>query len=264
MMVQDTQTVYSSDIASNDSQGMGISSSTSASQSSSKWSSARPTYSSMRGYGAGRSYLAEESRIQPSIDASSSRDGDQFGFMDQLGLTGSNDLSSNSENESEPEDELEYGGHIKTAQELRATGGNAKFTDEIQYILDGLEDKTSRRSSLLELCERCLSSEFVQDLRVSSVPAELFSAVRGETDGVSTFLIAFLICALLSGEERHAGLAAALVSSYGIVDLLIAMIDDTKNIMRLVNRRESGSSKMFKISFADTLQKFRVAFSTHV
>lgn len=79
-----------------------------------------------RTYGANRSYLADSPTKKESIYDS---------------------IVSESSEESEQE-EL----NIKSVHELRETGGNARFMDEMEYLAEGLEDEgSSRRTTLLEI-----------------------------------------------------------------------------------------------------------------
>ncbi|VVT56638.1 uncharacterized protein SAPINGB_P005190 [Magnusiomyces paraingens] len=216
-----------------------------------QWSTVRATYSGSRRYGSERSYLADST--------TGNNDNDELGLIDQLAYNNDENSSNEEENDDNNDD---FGGNLKTVYELRAIGGNTKFTDEVQYILDGLGNGVSgRRSSLLELAEKCIDPEFAQEFRASSIPGELFTEVREEKDVISTFLVGFLVCTLVSGDATHAGLAAALVQSYGIIDVLMDMVDDTDDISRVVFRRQIGASRIFQQLFRETLTKFYTVFA---
>lgn len=210
----------------------------------------RSTFSFRKTYGSVRSYLSTDLPGGGEGDASQAS---EFGldFMEQLGYM---------EKEDSPVEEDEFGGNLKTVHELRMLGGNTRFQDEVQYILDGISDGlSSRRSSLLELAEKCLDREFVQDFKVSSMPGELFSLVQGETDPISTFLIGFIICSMLHG-DKNIGLAASLIQSYSMVPLLMQMLPDNDDILLVVRRKKLGASKVFQQLFAEGLGKMSDRF----
>lgn len=219
------------------------------STSSQSWQS-RTTFSTRKTYGAVRSYLSHD---VVQIDDPEKPSEPAMDLMEQLGFMGKEDSP-------EVEEEEEFGGNIKTVHELRTLGGNTRFQDEVQYILDGLGDNISgRRSSLLELSEKCLDREFVQDFKVSSMAGEFFTIVQGEEDPIATFLIGFIICSMLHG-DKNIGLAAALVQSYEVVPLLMRMLQDTDDMMLVVRRRNLGISKIFQQLFIESLSKMSKLF----
>lgn len=225
----------------------------------------RPTYSTVRKYGSERSYLAEEGNLEITgepndLDSVSSKKDYSFLLNFDVGNPESDSSSSDvSENEEEKQPSSGFIPQFRAAHDLRNTGNNITFNQEIHDLLEGLNQDASRRSSLLDLCERCLSKDFVQDLRLSPVTRDLFEDVCKETDPICTFLAGFLMCALLSDMDRHAGLASALIS-YGAIDMLMPMINDTQNVVRIVKQRGFGESKIFIKTFLDALKKFQIAY----
>lgn len=220
------------------------------------WQGSRSTFSSRKTYGSSRSYLSNDFADFSESAKSKLSDAPALDFMEQLGFM-------DKEEEEEIPEEEEFGGNLKTVHELRMLGGNTRFQDEVQYILDGISDSiSSRRSSLLELAEKCLDREFVQDFKVSSMPSQLFSLVQGETDPIATFLIGLVVCSMLSG-DKNIGLAASLVQSYEIVPLLMQMLPDTDDILLVVRRKSLGVSKVFQQLLAESLVKIRERFLHH-
>lgn len=210
----------------------------------------RAVFTGRKTYGAVRSYLSQDLAItdkqtdgaEPAMD-----------FMDQLGLVDREDSPP-------PEVEEEFGGNLKTVHELRTLGGNTRFQDEVQYIMDGLSGAISnRRSSLLELAEKCLDREFIQDFKVSSMAGEFFTLVKNEDDPVATFLIGFVVCSMMHG-EKNIGLAASLIQSYEIVPLLMLMLQDRDDMKLVVRRKKLSVSKIFQQLLIEFLKKMSLQF----
>lgn len=219
---------------------------------SQSWQTTRATFSSRKTYGSSRSYL--------SMDFPEITDGTTGEKVTEPGMDLIDQLGGYMDKEESEDEEDEFGGNIKTVHELRMLGGNTRFQDEVQYILDGLSNGISgKRSSLLELCEKCLDREFVQDFKVSSMPGELFTIVKDETDPITTFLIGFIVCNMLYG-DKNIGLAASLVHHYDIVPLLMRMLPDNDDMLLVVLRRNLGTSKVFQQLFTEGLGKMNNRF----
>lgn len=215
-----------------------------------KWKTARPAFSFRKTYGFERSYLSAELPGQNKADNSG------LDILDQLGLA-----KDEEEEEYEEESEIDdTGGSLKTVHHLRTSGTNTRFQDEVQYILDGLSNGiSSKRSSLLELAEKCTDKDFVADFKVSSLPGELFQLVKDETDPITTFLVGLAVCSMMYG-DKNIGLAASLIQSHGIVPLLLRMLPDNDDITLVVKRKSTGTSKMFQQLFLESLNKMRIKF----
>jgi hypothetical protein len=214
-----------------------------------KWQTARPTFSFRKTYGAEWSYLSTELPGMGQAEASG------LDIMDQLGLNKDED----DEIEEEPVVE-DIGGSLKTVHDLRTLGTNTRFQDEVQYIIDGLSNGlSSKRSSLLELAEKCTDKDFVADFKVSSLPGELFQLVKDETDPITTFLVGLAVCSMMYG-DKNIGLAASLIQFHGIVPLLLKMLPDNDDITLVIKRKSTGTSKVFQQLFLESLDKMRTKF----
>lgn len=214
-----------------------------------KWKTARPVFSFRKTYGSERSYLSSELPGQNKADNSG------LDILDQLGLA--KDEEEDYEQESEIDD---TGGSLKTVHHLRTSGTNTRFQDEVQYILDGLSNGiSSKRSSLLELAEKCTDKDFVADFKVSSLPGELFQLLKDETDPITTFLVGLAVCSMMYG-DKNIGLAASLIQSHGIVPLLLRMLPDNDDITLVIKRKSTGTSKVFQQLFLESLNKMRIKF----
>lgn len=218
-----------------------------------QWSAIRAaSYGSVRKYGSDRSFAVESA---PAKAPSGNTKNSNLALLEQFGAAEENESDSG-----EVEDD-DFGGNLKTVYELRALGGNTQFSDEIQYILEGIDNGiSSRRSSLLELTEKCLDETFAADFRMSTIFNTFFESMKDEKDVICTFLIAVLICTLLSGNEQHSGLAVAFIHSYGIIDMFADMMSDTEDISRVVSYREINATKVFQSLFKEGLAKFQRIF----
>lgn len=184
-------------------------------------------------YGSQRSYVSAE----PSSSGN-----------DLLGTLGS-DEEENQSTQEEPDD---YGVNLKSVHELRTSGGNTRFQDELQYILDGFQgDLSSTRSSLLDLAIKCQKKEFVQDLKVSGMIGELFDVIKNESDPIVSFLIGLMVSRMLKNET---GLAAMLIQSYRIVPTLTTLVPFKNDITRITTNRPS---KIFKSLLTEAITEIQ-------
>ena len=195
---------------------------------------------SQRTYGAVRSYLREvSSSIPDPFDLEvlkSSESLKRESIQEDVNRQGENGIES-----------------MKSIHELRALGGNSQFTEEAQYIIDGLADgESSKRASLIELAEKSNDKEFVSSFRSSEFADELYSQVTRTDDVFCTFLLGVITLKLL---DDGSGIAVSMVSSNSIVPLLMDMITDLEDIRVRANDRKSGLSKGFKQVLEDFVQR---------
>ncbi|KAK9375944.1 wings apart-like protein regulation of heterochromatin-domain-containing protein [Lipomyces chichibuensis] len=153
--------------------------------------------------------------------------------------------NSSSEDEDVPgEGELRA---IKSIHELRASGVNAKFIDEMEYLLDGLQRdsrQSAARLTYLELALKLTDKSFVIKFKAGGFLDRIFRSIKEMTksgsDDVTSFAMEYIACCFLSDE----GVAQSLVNEYGVVPFLIGMVSDGREIMTVAKQRSTGLSKV--------------------
>lgn len=169
-----------------------------------------------RTYGANRSYLADSPTKKESIYDS---------------------IVSESSEESEQE-EL----NIKSVHELRETGGNARFMDEMEYLAEGLEDEgSSRRTTLLEICKKAKDPDFIRKLKTTDYADKILHVLPQvvETDRVASFLVLFIAQKIF--EDNGANVLDTVINDPKFMDSIFLCLDNTDSILR-----DRKSSKVFQ------------------
>ncbi|KAG5357036.1 hypothetical protein CKK34_6422 [Yarrowia sp. E02] len=169
-----------------------------------------------RTYGANRSYLADSPTKTESIYDS---------------------IMSESSGESEHE-EL----HIKSVHELRETGGNARFMDEMEYLAEGLEDEgSSRRTTLLEICKKARDPDFIRKLKTTDYADKILHVLPqvAETDPVASFLVLFIAQKIFG--DNGANVLDTVINDPKFLDSVFLCLDNTDSILR-----DKKSSKVFQ------------------
>lgn len=169
-----------------------------------------------RTYGANRSYLADSPTKKESIYDS---------------------IMSESSDESEQE-EL----NIKSVHELRETGGNARFMDEMEYLAEGLEDEgSSRRTTLLEICKKAKDPDFIRKLKTTDYADKILHVLPQvvETDQVASFLVLFIAQKIFG--DNGANVLDTVIHDPKFLDSIFLCLDNTESILR-----DKKSSKVFQ------------------
>ncbi|CAG8599459.1 1998_t:CDS:2, partial [Cetraspora pellucida] len=76
---------------------------------------------------------------------------------------------------------------VKSSHELREVGGNARFVDEMNYILDGLREShqlSVRRNSGIELSRKLLNSEFLLKARAHNYIPKIYAMLNKSQDSL--------------------------------------------------------------------------------
>ncbi|KAK9456224.1 wings apart-like protein regulation of heterochromatin-domain-containing protein [Dipodascopsis uninucleata] len=133
---------------------------------------------------------------------------------------------------------------VKSIHELRASGSNAKFMDEMEYMLDGLKPRaklSASRLTLLELAIKLTDKSFRIKFKAGDFLDRVFATIGRFTDEISTFCLAYIICAFIDDDE---GIAQGLLTDYNVVPFLIAIADDSRDIVQVSKMKAMGLSKI--------------------
>lgn len=169
-----------------------------------------------RTYGANRSYLADSPTKKETLYDS---------------------IMSESSDESEHE-EL----NIKSVHELRETGGNARFMDEMEYLAEGLGDEgSSRRTTLLEICKKAKDADFIRKLKSTDYADKILHVLPQvvETDQVAAFLVLFIAQKIFA--DNGANVLDTVINDPKFLDSVFVCLENTESILR-----DKKSSKVFQ------------------
>ncbi|CAG8514217.1 7020_t:CDS:10 [Ambispora leptoticha] len=113
--------------------------------------------------------------------------------------------ASKYDDDSEMEIELESKRKsFKSIHELREQGENKRFTDEIEYILDGIQESQPvnvRRASVLVLAQKLLKTEFMTKVRSHHYIPKLYDTLVSQDDFLIRCCFAFVVCLMI--EDRR-------------------------------------------------------------
>ncbi|KAK9429970.1 wings apart-like protein regulation of heterochromatin-domain-containing protein [Lipomyces doorenjongii] len=223
-------------------------------------------------YGSQRSYLeetastAETSGKQASISELSDTE------LLRSGMLGGSSTSANAasnrrprsilrQNSSSEDEDVPGEGElraIKSIHELRASGVNAKFIDEMEYLLDGLQRdsrQSAARLTYLELALKLTDKSFVIKFKAGGFLDRIFRSIKEMTktgsDDVTSFAMEYIACCFLNDE----GVAQSLVNEYGVVPFLIGMVSDGREIMTVAKQKSTGLSKVAQSLVKDLRDK---------
>ncbi|KAK9463900.1 wings apart-like protein regulation of heterochromatin-domain-containing protein [Lipomyces oligophaga] len=211
-------------------------------------------------YGAQRSYLDDALPSSSSRPASLS----QISDAELLGLDLSHSVSrdpiirtTNSKYDCEEEEVgTEIG--VKSIHELRASGGNIKFFDEMEYLLEGMRPSaglSSSRSTLVELALKFSDKSFVLKFKSGGFLERVFEATLAQnlpaTDPISNFALGLIFWEL----EEDEGILLELVEEKNLIDYFVNMLDDDSDISSIA-RTTKGTTKILQSLVKDLKETF--------
>ncbi|KAJ9662968.1 hypothetical protein H2201_005845 [Coniosporium apollinis] len=147
-------------------------------------------------------------------------------------------------------------GGIKSIHELRAAGGNKRFLDDIESLLDDIEANgpstvSRRRSGMVELCIKLADENFARKLFNTSLEQRLFPAPPIESDTILKFIKAVAIAFIV---HAHAPVTwVRQIHRSGALDTLTSLLDLDIDISRIAKDRKTNMSKVAQ----STLLEFR-------
>ncbi|KAJ3283163.1 hypothetical protein HK104_010523 [Borealophlyctis nickersoniae] len=94
---------------------------------------------------------------------------------------------------------------VKTVHELREAGMAKRFSDEMAYLLDGLQEDQSigvKRSSCLELAKKILSGKFMMKVRAHDFVPRVYAALHAQEDPFLLATSTFAFCVMLEDKRN--------------------------------------------------------------
>ncbi|KAK9236516.1 wings apart-like protein regulation of heterochromatin-domain-containing protein [Lipomyces kononenkoae] len=223
-------------------------------------------------YGPQRSYLDETTIATDTSGKPTSISDLTDAELLKSGMLGSSSSSSNYQSQrqrrsilrrnssSEDEDARGEGelSSLKSIHELRASGVNAKFIDEMEYLLDGLH-RDSRPSAVrltyLELALKLTDKSFVIKFKAGGFLDRIFTNIKDLTtsgvDDVTSFAMAYIVCCFLNDE----GVVKSLVHEYGVASFLLGIARDGREITIVAKQKGLALSKVAQSLVKDLRDK---------
>ncbi|KAJ3039610.1 hypothetical protein HDV00_012068 [Rhizophlyctis rosea] len=158
------------------------------------------------------------------------------------------------EEELETSSEDEERKEVKSLHEIRESGEARRFTDEMDYFLDGLRGEQPvgvRRSSCLELMKKMLSSKYIAKVRSHDYVPRLYGLLHSETDAILLALLTLMLL-LLAQEKRN---IEVLLREPDLFEVLARVLGLTADPLK----GEWGSTKFEKRMAQDVAEIFASA-----
>lgn len=143
---------------------------------------------------------------------------------------------------------------VRSIHELRKSGANNRFLDEVQDFLErigspGTTSVSMRRSGLLDLGNKMKDKSFAEKFRANGMEQKLFLHLGQETDLVAGFvMVSLLMSVLIDGNMPH---IVAQLRRQGITRLLIRLLECQSSIASVAKDRKSNMSKVAQSLFIE-------------
>ncbi|KAI9144441.1 wings apart-like protein regulation of heterochromatin-domain-containing protein [Paraphysoderma sedebokerense] len=130
--------------------------------------------------------------------------------------------SQNSNDGWDLDDDDDDSANVKTMHELRHAGENKRFTDEMNYLIDGLgrsQKINVRRSSSIDLIRKLLQKDIRRKIRIHNMITPVIANLKGEPDLIlqSSHLVILLF--ILSDADNHT--VSDLICECSCVEMLL-------------------------------------------
>ncbi|KAK3080724.1 hypothetical protein LTS18_013761 [Coniosporium uncinatum] len=161
---------------------------------------------------------------------------------------------SQSQSTQNDSDQEESQGAIRSVHELKAAGGNVRFVDDFEHLLNDVQDRSKtatsrRRSAILELATKFIDKTYVGRMIDQGLDVRLIKACEGLQDTIFNFTflagIAFIADAGVSlSALRH-------IHRSECMGTITALLDVDTDIKSIAKDRKSNMSKVAQGSVGD-------------
>ncbi|KAG0639509.1 wings apart-like protein regulation of heterochromatin-domain-containing protein [Tuber brumale] len=136
-------------------------------------------------------------------------------------------------------------GMMKNIHELRETGSNNRFLDDVEDFFGDIEGKNvplgTKRSGYIGLACKMVDKTFVRNFRANNFDTRLLKRVAKQTDEVICFALAFMIARLLWEDSTVQILSE--IHTNGALDMLVRMLDFERDIKVVSKDKKTNMSK---------------------
>ncbi len=149
---------------------------------------------------------------------------------------------------------------LQSILSLKESGKNTRYSDELQYILDGINETLSqKRSSMIELATQVLDPNFLEFLRVQGLPESLFGKIAKEMDPLCVFLFLFISIRIL--EDSCNFFAESILKSKTAMEIVLSSVTDIEDIQISILSSKPSPSKNSQTMLDELLKKMKNLFS---
>ena len=156
----------------------------------------------------------------------------------------------------EDEDDVDgaLSGTIRSIHELRQAGGNKRFLDESETLLEDIEDRAGsslsrRRNGLLELGTKLMDKGYARRFLDQNLDRRLFSRLDTEHDLVAGFVLGALLALL--AQESVGSTVVSQARDQGAVAMLSRLLEEDRNIVAIAKDRRTNMSKAARSLVSD-------------
>ncbi|GBB97032.1 hypothetical protein RclHR1_00290030 [Rhizophagus clarus] len=142
---------------------------------------------------------------------------------------------------------------LKSSHELREVGDHTRFTDEMDYILDGLENRSMnvRRNSVIDLLSKLLDSDFLLRVRAHNYISKIYTILNGNQDLLIRCCFSFIICILM--EDKHS--SESLIQEHGFIEFIVNLLNVSTDPLNTDSESLKKSEKSFINDFKNIILK---------
>ena len=143
-------------------------------------------------------------------------------------------------------------GSIRSIHELRRAGGNKRYLDEVDAVLEDLDTGTTsgKRTALMSLTTKLSDAEYCRKFVVHGLDQKLFAFMSVENDSICSFMYCAVVSFLLSGSN----LSGSTIQKYqpSIVEMIEPLLRLEKSILAIGKERRNNMSKAAQGQLTDT------------
>ncbi|RIA86273.1 wings apart-like protein regulation of heterochromatin-domain-containing protein [Glomus cerebriforme] len=142
---------------------------------------------------------------------------------------------------------------LKSSHELRVGGDYTRFTDEMDYILDGLENRSInvRRNSVMDLLSKLLDGDFLLKVRAHNYISKIYVILNGNQDSLIRCCFSFIVCMLM--EDKHS--SESLIQENGFIEFVVNLLNTSSDPLNTDIDSLKKSEKSFINDFKDIILK---------
>ena len=185
-----------------------------------------------------------------------------FGSQGRRRAVPTRPVMSKSDFDMDDDEEDPAGGTLKSIHELRHAGGNKRFQDESEALLEEIEIRdghasvSRRRNALLELVTKLVEKEFARRFVDQSLDRRVLIGLESEHDVLTCCALLSIFVTLAS----HGGVSPLVhhVSEHGIFVMATSLLDENQSVVAIAKDRRSNMSKVAQksvIEYSLTTQK---------
>jgi hypothetical protein len=142
-------------------------------------------------------------------------------------------------------------GSIRSIHELRQAGGNKRYLDEVDAVLEDLDTGTlsGKRMALMSLVTKLSNVEYCRKFIVHGLDEKLFAFMSTEVDTICSYLYSAILSFVLSSSN----LTGSSIQKYqpSIIKMVEPLLELERSILAIGKERRNNMSKAAQSQLAD-------------